>query len=216
MPLHPGCCTAARPGACWVQVWALSFALTAWRPSHSWGVMAQGCGGGAGPASRPGAGVEHQPQRAARAGECTLGGRDVRGRLRADGSCQVIASSCQGMLQDMPARTGVIGRHGRCQVIASLTQGHVTGHASLCGYSEYSRTPWLTSRYIRMSSCAQVASGVATAEEAEACISSEFNPVRAGFRGSADVWTRDVLNLGVRPDKIIAKARPTLGPPACR
>ena len=53
----------------------------------------------------------------------------------------------------------------------------------------------------------QVDSGVATAEEAEECISSEFNPVRAGFLGSADVWTRDVLNLGVRPDCIIAKAR---------
>ncbi len=60
---------------------------------------------------------------------------------------------------------------------------------------------------MQISSCAQVASGVATAEEAEECISSEFNPVRAGFRGSPDVWTRDVLNLGVRPDKIIAKAR---------
>ena len=49
---------------------------------------------------------------------------------------------------------------------------------------------------------------MATAEEAEECISSEFNPVRAGFLGSPDVWTRDALNLGVRPDCIIAKARP--------
>ena len=49
---------------------------------------------------------------------------------------------------------------------------------------------------------------MATAEEAEECISSEFNPVRAGFRGSPDVWTRDVLNLGVRPDRIIAQVRP--------
>lgn len=64
----------------------------------------------------------------------------------------------------------------------------------------------------------QVASGVATAEEAEECISSEFNPVRAGIRGSPDVWTRDVLNLGVRPDRIIAKVRPnpeTLCKPVC-
>ena len=53
-----------------------------------------------------------------------------------------------------------------------------------------------------------MASGVATDEEAEECISSEFNPVRAGFRGSPDVWTRDVLNLGVRPDRIIAKVHP--------
>ena len=46
-----------------------------------------------------------------------------------------------------------------------------------------------------------------TAEEADECISIEFNPVRAGFHGSHDhdVWTRDVLNLGVKPDKLIAK-----------
>ncbi len=31
--------------------------------------------------------------------------------------------------------------------------------------------------------------------------------VRAGFHGGEDVWTRDVLNLGVRPDKLIAKVR---------
>ena len=53
---------------------------------------------------------------------------------------------------------------------------------------------------------------MATAEEAEECISSEFNPVRAGFRGSPDVWTRDVLNLGVRPDRIIAKVRSNPNP----
>lgn len=44
-----------------------------------------------------------------------------------------------------------------------------------------------------------------TTEEAEECIGIEFNPVRAGFHGGQDVWTRDVLNLGVRPDKAIAK-----------
>ena len=33
--------------------------------------------------------------------------------------------------------------------------------------------------------------------------------VRAGFHGGADVWTRDVLNLGVRPDKLIAKVGQT-------
>ena len=31
--------------------------------------------------------------------------------------------------------------------------------------------------------------------------------VRAGFHGGEDVWTRDVLNLGVRPDRLIAKVR---------
>jgi hypothetical protein len=35
-------------------------------------------------------------------------------------------------------------------------------------------------------------------------IALEFNPVRVGFHGGPDVWTRDVLNLGVKPDKLIA------------
>lgn len=51
----------------------------------------------------------------------------------------------------------------------------------------------------------QVQEGLLTREEAEECIGIEFNPVRAGFHGGQDVWTRDVLNLGVRPDKAIAK-----------
>lgn len=51
----------------------------------------------------------------------------------------------------------------------------------------------------------QVEEGLLTREEAEECIGIEFNPVRAGFHGGHDVWTRDVLNLGVRPDQAIAK-----------
>ena len=51
----------------------------------------------------------------------------------------------------------------------------------------------------------QVHEGLLTTEEVEDCISITFNPVRAGFHGSQDVWTRDVLNLGVKPDKLIAK-----------
>ncbi len=53
----------------------------------------------------------------------------------------------------------------------------------------------------------QVHEGLLTTEEAEGCISIEFNPVRAGFHGSQEVWTRDVLNLGVKPDKLIAKVK---------
>lgn len=53
--------------------------------------------------------------------------------------------------------------------------------------------------------CIQVEEGLLTGEEAEECLGIEFNPVRAGFHGGQDVWTRDVLNLGVRPDKAIAK-----------
>jgi lycopene cyclase CruP len=58
-----------------------------------------------------------------------------------------------------------------------------------------------------VSSVAQVECGVVSETEAEACIGIEFNPVRAGFAGGRDVWTRDVLNLGVRPDRIIATVR---------
>ena len=52
---------------------------------------------------------------------------------------------------------------------------------------------------------AQVDEGILGEDEVEECIGAEFNPVRAGFAGGEDVWTRDVLNLGVRPDKLIAK-----------
>lgn len=45
------------------------------------------------------------------------------------------------------------------------------------------------------------------ASEVEGVIGKEFNPVRCGFLGGRDVWTRDVLNLGVRPDRLIALAR---------
>lgn len=38
-----------------------------------------------------------------------------------------------------------------------------------------------------------------TEEEAAQCIAIEFNPIRAGFDGSEDIWVRDVLNLGFRP-----------------
>ena len=53
----------------------------------------------------------------------------------------------------------------------------------------------------------QVEQGLLTASEAEECVSSEFNPVRAGFHDNHTTWTRDVLNLGVRPDRLIAKVK---------
>ena len=49
--------------------------------------------------------------------------------------------------------------------------------------------------------------GLLSTDEVDECISIEFNPVRAGFHGSQEVWTRDVLNLGVKPDMLIAKVR---------
>lgn len=50
-----------------------------------------------------------------------------------------------------------------------------------------------------------VSQGLLTGDEADDCVTSEFNPVRAGFHGGVDVWTQDVLNIGVRPDFIIEK-----------
>eukprot|EP00884_Botryococcus_braunii_P001077 jgi/Botrbrau1/10970/Bobra.0383s0024.1 len=49
--------------------------------------------------------------------------------------------------------------------------------------------------------------GVLAEEEMDEVIGKEFNPVRCGFLGGKDVWTRDVLNLGVRPDRLIALVR---------
>lgn len=49
--------------------------------------------------------------------------------------------------------------------------------------------------------------GVLTQHDVEEVIAVEFNPVRVGFHGSADVWTTDVLNLGVSPAKLVAAAR---------
>ena len=52
-----------------------------------------------------------------------------------------------------------------------------------------------------------VAAGALDAADAESCISIEFNPVRAGFHGYSDVWTRDVLNLGVSPERLVESSR---------
>jgi hypothetical protein len=45
-----------------------------------------------------------------------------------------------------------------------------------------------------------VIAGLLSQEELEACVVSQYNPVRVGLRGMAqDVWVRDVMNLGVHP-----------------
>lgn len=54
--------------------------------------------------------------------------------------------------------------------------------------------------------------GVLSQQDVQECISVEFNPVRVGFHGDtpskgAEVWTRDVLNLGVSPARLVAAAR---------
>jgi flavin-dependent dehydrogenase len=52
-----------------------------------------------------------------------------------------------------------------------------------------------------------VEAGALSVEDAEASISIEFNPVRAAFHKYKDVWTSNVLNLGVSPEKLIQGAR---------
>ena len=52
-----------------------------------------------------------------------------------------------------------------------------------------------------------VEAGVLSREEADEVIGIEFNPVRCGFPGGEDVWLNDVLNVGIRPDVLIALAR---------
>jgi len=53
-----------------------------------------------------------------------------------------------------------------------------------------------------------VKTGVLSENDAEECISVEFNPVRVGFHGgSKDIYVRDVLNLGVSPAKLVELAR---------
>ena len=52
-----------------------------------------------------------------------------------------------------------------------------------------------------------IEAGVLTREEAEEVIGIEFNPVRCGFPGGEDVWLADVLNVGVRPERLIHFAR---------
>ena len=45
--------------------------------------------------------------------------------------------------------------------------------------------------------------GLLTQQDVDACINVVFNPVRIGFHGGEDVWTRDVLNVGLSPAKLI-------------
>lgn len=47
---------------------------------------------------------------------------------------------------------------------------------------------------------------VLTQEQAEACIVSEFNPVRVKFGTITEIYTEDVLNLGIRPRTLVAYA----------
>ncbi|WPT13025.1 hypothetical protein PSENEW3_00002866 [Picochlorum sp. SENEW3] len=54
---------------------------------------------------------------------------------------------------------------------------------------------------------ALVDAGVVSKEQADDSITIEFNPIKAGFHGSEDIVTRDVLNLGVSPKTLIDHVR---------
>ena len=45
--------------------------------------------------------------------------------------------------------------------------------------------------------------GLLTEAELEAVLVSEFNPVRMGFRGITEITTRDVLNCGASPERLL-------------
>lgn len=54
---------------------------------------------------------------------------------------------------------------------------------------------------------ALVDAGVVSKEQADDSITIEFNPIKAGFHGSEDIVTSDVLNLGVSPKILIDHVR---------
>jgi hypothetical protein len=62
----------------------------------------------------------------------------------------------------------------------------------------------------RVELAALVREGVMTPAERDAAITAEFNPGRCSFYGSEPVAVRDVLNLGVSPDAVVAAARRAL------
>ena len=45
--------------------------------------------------------------------------------------------------------------------------------------------------------------GLLSAADLEQVIVTEFNPVRMGFQGSTEIITRDVLNCGVLPSRMV-------------
>ena len=52
--------------------------------------------------------------------------------------------------------------------------------------------------------------GLFTSSELDSFIASEFNPVRVAFHEGSEIWTKDVLNLGVSPVKLVDAARAVL------
>ncbi|GIL61771.1 hypothetical protein Vafri_16159, partial [Volvox africanus] len=49
--------------------------------------------------------------------------------------------------------------------------------------------------------------GLLSREELREAVASEFNPIRVGFLGGKDMWTSDVLNLGVHPRRLLEALR---------
>lgn len=50
---------------------------------------------------------------------------------------------------------------------------------------------------------------VLTREQAESCVTVEFNPIRCGFHGAdaPPLVTRDILNTGVKPASLLRRVR---------
>lgn len=49
--------------------------------------------------------------------------------------------------------------------------------------------------------------GLITPAQLDACITSEYNPVRVGFTGGEDIWVPDCLNIGVTPRALLQIVR---------
>ena len=55
---------------------------------------------------------------------------------------------------------------------------------------------------------ALVDAGALSLEDVEECLMIEFNPIRCGFKGAEkDLMTRDILNTGISPEKLVKRCR---------
>jgi len=61
----------------------------------------------------------------------------------------------------------------------------------------------------RAETAALVDAGALTREDVDACVMIEFNPIRCGFHnsGAKDLVTRDILNTGISPERLVARCR---------
>lgn len=127
------------------------------------------------------------------------------------GELRIVLTSCFFLLAyDADAYLHVVYASWLVRLIMPLTRGKLD--QNLCGQELHRVSkcdpPRLISkcrRLFAMSSLPQA--GLLAEDELNDVIAHEFNPVRCGFHGAPEVWTRDVLNLGVRPDALIQRMR---------